>query len=104
MWGLRIRIGGFRLLMHDARILMAKARKSNRFDGCTFTLFVGFVIIGLFIANGIFVRAFFAPQLDLVDNRIYKPIQFALPIIMIFLEYWIYDKITGLFRKSSGRG
>lgn len=79
---------------------MAKARKSNRLDGCTFTLFVGFVMIGLFVANGIFVRAFFAPQLDVVDNRIYQPIQFALPIIMIFIQYWIYDKVSALFRKS----
>ncbi len=82
---------------------MAKARKSKRFDGCTFTLFVGFVIIGLFVANGFFVRAFFAPQLDGVDNRIYQPLQFALPIIMIFIQYWIYDKITGLFRKKPQR-
>jgi hypothetical protein len=39
---------------------MAKSRKSNRFDGCTFTFFVGMVTVALFVANGILIRAFFS--------------------------------------------
>jgi hypothetical protein len=78
---------------------MAKSRKSNRFDGCTFTFFVGMVTVALFVANGILIRAFFSPSLEGVDARIYQPLQFGLPIVMIFIEFWLFDRFRRLFEK-----
>ncbi len=56
-------------------------------------------MVALFVANGMFVRAFFAPQLQGIDNRIYQPIQFGMPIIMLFLEYWFFDRLRWYLRK-----
>ncbi|QEG24199.1 hypothetical protein [Mariniblastus fucicola] len=79
---------------------MAKSRKSNRLDGCTFTLVVGLIMTALFVANGIFIRAFFSPSNPLIDDRIYQPLQFGLPILMIFAEYWIFDRFMRRFSKD----
>lgn len=78
---------------------MAKSGKSNRFDGCTFTLFVGMLTVAMFVANGILVRAVFASQASGLDSRISQPIQFGLPIVMIFVEYWMFDRFMRLFEK-----
>jgi len=82
---------------------MAKSKKSNRFDGCTFTLVVGLVMTALFVFNGVFVRAFL-PSSTMLDDRIYQPIIFGIPILMIFVEYWIFDRFMRRFSsdKSSG--
>lgn len=79
--------------------LMAKSKKSNRLDGCTFTLVAGMIMVALFVANGIFVRAFL-PRTSALDDRIYQPLQFALPIIMMFFEYWIWDRFMRRFFQS----
>jgi hypothetical protein len=79
---------------------MAKFNKSNRFDGCSFTLFVGMIMVALFVANGVFVRAFLSPKTSMIDARIYQSLQFGLPILMIFFEYWICDRFMRRFSKS----
>ena len=76
---------------------MAKSKKSDRFDGCSFTLVVGFIMTALFVINGVVVRAFISPSSSLIDDRIYQPIQFGLPILMIFFEYWIFDRFMRRF-------
>ena len=53
----------------------------------------GFVLIAMLIANVLFVKAFFAANLSGLDDRVFKAAQFVLPIIMIFIEFWIYDAI-----------
>jgi hypothetical protein len=78
---------------------MAKTRKSNRLDGCTFTFFVGLLMVALYVANGVFVRAVL-PGGESIDARIYQPIQFGLPIVLIFFEYWIYDRLTRRFSRE----
>ena len=70
---------------------MVRLRKSNRFDGCTFALVVGLVMTALFVANGVFVRAFLVPSSSSLDSRLVQPLQFGLPIVMIFAEYWLFD-------------
>lgn len=78
---------------------MAKSGKNNRFDGCTFTLFVGMVTVALFVANGVLVRSVFASQLSGIDARISQPLEFGLPIVLIFAEYWMFDRFMRLFEK-----
>jgi hypothetical protein len=79
---------------------MAKSNKSNRFDGCSFTFFVGMIMVALFVANGVFVRAFLSPRTSMIDARIYQPLQFGLPILMIFFEYWFCDRLMRRFSRS----
>lgn len=79
---------------------MANSKKSNRLDGCTFALVVGLVMTALFIANGIFVRAFLAPSSSVIDDRIFQPVQFGFPILMIFVEFWLFDRFIRHFSKD----
>ena len=87
----------YRSFVVHPRLLMAKSKKSNRFDGCSFTLVVGVIMTALFVINGVLVRAFLAPSSSMIDDRIYQPIQFGLPILMIFFEYWIFDRFMRRF-------
>ncbi len=79
---------------------MAKSKKSNRLDGCTFTLFVGMIMVALYVANGIFVRAFLSPGDSMIEAQIYQPLEFGLPILMIFAEYWLCDRFMQRFSKT----
>ncbi len=76
---------------------MAKPKQSRRFDGCSFTLVVGLVMTALYVANGILVRALLGTNPPGIDNRIIQPLQFGLPILLIFLEYWIFDRFMRRF-------
>lgn len=51
-------------------------------------------MISLLIANVIFVRAFFSDNLSGLDDRLFQASQFMLPIIMLFIEYWVFDAFT----------
>ena len=51
----------------------------------------------LFVINGVLVRALFAPSSSMIDDRVYQPIQFGLPILMVFFEYWIFDRLMRRF-------
>lgn len=53
----------------------------------------GIGLIILLVANVLFVRAFFSANLSGVDDRIFQAAQFVLPIIMIFIEFWLYDLV-----------
>lgn len=78
---------------------MAKSKKFHHFDGCTFTFVVGLIMTALYVANGVFVRAIL-PSSAVIDNRVYQPIQFGLPILLIFVEYWIFDRFMRRFSKD----
>jgi len=82
---------------------MAKSKKSNRFDGCTFTLVVGLIMTALFVINGVLVRAFL-PANSMLEERLYQPLVFGLPIVMIFFEYWIFDRFMRRFSKDNASG
>jgi len=79
---------------------MARLKKSNRLDGCTFALVVGLIMTALFVANGIFVRAFLIPNNGPLDSRLVQPLQFGLPIVMIFAEYWVFDRFMRRFSSN----
>lgn len=68
-------------------------RKTGQF-GCGFMLASGLVIILLLVLNGAFVRIFFAANFARIDERIFHAAQFVLPIVMIAIEFWIYDQIV----------
>ena len=53
----------------------------------------GVVLVLLLVINVFFVRAFFSANLPGLDDRIFQASQFMLPIILIFIEYRIYDAI-----------
>ena len=72
--------------------------KSNRRKpgqlGCGFILSSGLVLILLLVVNAFIVRTFFGLNLAGVDDRVFQAAQFVLPIIMIAIQYWIYDQIV----------
>ena len=55
-------------------------------------------MVALYVANGVVIRMIFPG--GALDPRISQPIQFGLPIIMIFFEYWIYDRIARRFARE----
>ena len=59
--------------------------------GCGHIAMIGLVLVLLLIANVFFVRAFFSANLSGLDDRLFQASQFLLPILMIFIEYRIYD-------------
>ncbi len=67
--------------------------------GCGFIAINGLVLIILLVANIFFVRAFFSTNLSGLDDRFFQASQFMLPIIMIFIEYWLFDFFRGNQRK-----
>lgn len=79
----------------------SKKRKPGQL-GCGFMLVSGIVLIVLLVANLMFVRIFFGVNLAQLDDRVFQAAQFVLPIIMIAIEYWIYDQIVNR-RKISNR-
>ena len=68
-------------------------RKSGQL-GCGFVLSCGIVLIGMLIANALFVKAFFGANLSGLDDRVFNAAQFVLPIVMIAIEFWIYDQVV----------
>lgn len=57
----------------------------------------------LFVINGIIVRALL-PSSSMLDDRIYQPIIFGIPILMIFFEYWIFDRFMRRFSNDKTSG
>ncbi len=74
---------------------MSKSRKleSGQY-GCGFILASGIALIILLVMNAAFVRVFFGINFARIDDRFFHAAQFLLPIIMIAIEFWIYDQIV----------
>ena len=53
----------------------------------------GVILVLLLVANVFFVRTFFSANLSGLDDRFFQASQFMLPIILIFIEYRIYDAL-----------
>ncbi|MEL7497560.1 MAG: hypothetical protein AAFN77_08115 [Planctomycetota bacterium] len=75
-----------------------KTRSKLAGVGCGFLFFTGLMLILLLGMNWFFVKTFFASNLARIDERVFNAAQFMLPIIMIFIEFWIYDAIRDYFR------
>ena len=78
---------------------MAKTRTTLSGQiGCWFLFSTAFVLIVLLCLNWWFVKTFFSVNLIEIDERVFNAAQFMLPIIMIFIEFWIYDAVRDYFR------
>jgi hypothetical protein len=63
---------------------------------------LGLLICSLLVINGLLVRAFFIANPSLGNEvRLTQASQFILPILMIFLEFWIYDFL--IYRAERGK-
>jgi len=61
-------------------------------------LTTGLTLIGLLILNFFFVRTFFSSNSMNIDMGVFNAIQFVLPILLVFIEFWIYDAMVDFFR------
>lgn len=59
------------------------------------------MLIGLLMANSLFVRTFFGSNEMRLNPGVFNALQFVLPVVMIFVELWIYDMVGGTFRYKS---
>ena len=62
--------------------------------GCGFLLGLGALICVLFLANLMFVKAFLGSNYPNIDFRFSQAAYSIMPVLMIFLEFWVYDLIT----------
>ncbi len=54
----------------------------------------GLVLIALLLMNSFLVKSFVDNSTVVADDlRITQTLQFGLPIVMIFIEFWIYDML-----------
>ncbi len=73
---------------------MSKSKKRNTSEnGCGVILLSGTVLTILLVINVMFVRLFFGANFANLDERFFQAAQFVLPIIMIAVEYWVFDQI-----------
>jgi uncharacterized membrane protein YhdT len=80
-------------LVRGANMSKSKAKRASGQLGCGFILFSGIILITLLVVNAFFVRTFFKSNLSGIDDRVFQAAQFILPIILVFIEFWIYDQI-----------
>ena len=72
--------------------------------GCGFTAMVGLISIVLLVINGVMLDALVGDNISQNDARIIEPLQFVGSVVLIFFEFWIYDRLMGWFdslRKKS---
>jgi len=65
-------------------------------SGCWYIAKTGLVLIFLLVCNIMLIRSVFSGILSDADNRVFQATQFILPFFLIFLQFWIYDKIRNL--------
>ena len=57
------------------------------------------VICSLLFINGLLIQVFLRANYEIKDQRIIQALQFILPILLIFLQFWIYDRFTSARRE-----
>ncbi len=63
--------------------------------GCVFVLGVGFICILLLLVNGVLVRSFLTANSDFISElAIQQAVQYVVPVVMIFVEFWIFDLLV----------
>lgn len=61
--------------------------------GCGFTAMVGLTSIALLIINRLILDSLIG-DVNEEETRIIDPLIFVLSVVMIFAQYWIYDRVT----------
>lgn len=64
---------------------------------------VGLTTIVLLIINGMVLDALVGNNIGADEQRIIDPIQFVGSVVMIFFEYWIFDRVMARFGQRSDR-
>jgi hypothetical protein len=63
--------------------------------GVFYVIGIGILVVFLLMLNGLFVRAFVLANLSgVIDFRFIQAIQFVAPLLMILVEFWLYDRMT----------
>ncbi len=58
-------------------------------------MMLGLLIATMLLVNGLIVRAFLLANSSVAaDERIVQSVQFVLPLLMIFAEFWLFDYLT----------
>ena len=65
--------------------------------GCGFTAMVGLIAIVLLVINGVALDALVGDNISPNDARIMEPLQFVGSVVLIFFEFWIYDRFVSWF-------
>ena len=65
--------------------------------GCGFTAMVGLIAIALLVVNGVALDALVGDNISQNDARIVGPLQFIGSVVLIFFEFWIYDRFMAWF-------
>ncbi len=60
------------------------------------------VVIALMTFNAMIASSFFRFTLGSIDSRIVDPLKFISTVLLVFFEYWLFDRLTRrwLQRKS----
>ena len=72
----------------------AGKERSGGSIGCGYMLIIGFVICALLIINGMLVKAFMNINAPDLDTRLKQAAQFVFPVVMIFVEFWLFDLLN----------
>jgi len=82
-----------------------KSQRTRTHLGCGFAGFVMLVVILLMMINGMATRSFFRTTMASVDPRIVDPMQFISTVLLVFFEYWIFDRLTrSWLQRKNDRG
>ena len=74
-----------------------KSRRTRSSIGCSFAVFVMLMVVLLLTINSIITSAFFRAAMVGVDSRIVNPLQFISTVLLVFFEYWVFDKVTSVW-------
>ena len=74
----------------------SSSKNSRAQSGCGFTVLVTATVIALMLINAVLANAFFETFMGRVDARIVDPIKFISAVLMVFLEYWLFDQLAKL--------
>lgn len=64
--------------------------------GCSYVIGMGLLCIALLLVNGIVVRSFLAANARMIEDlRWEQAINYFVPVLLVFVEFWIYDLFRG---------
>lgn len=74
-----------------SRSKFSSSRKRFR-SGGGFAVLVMLTVVALMTINAFIATHFFRATMDGVDSRIVDPLKFISTVLLVFLEYWLYDQ------------
>ena len=80
---------------------------SKLHTGCGYVAVVTLVACVLLVINSFMVHAALSAYQEVAPPEMSEPraqqaIQIVLPVILIFMEYWLYDRLVDRFAKREG--